>query len=56
MMNIYTVFVQRDGEERWFNFAIMSQEQVNLLGQAFHEITRIETWNGETAYERKTVH
>lgn len=55
-MNIYTIYVERDGEEKWFNLALNSTEQVELLGEAFPDVTRIETWDHKTVYERRTVH
>lgn len=58
-MNIYHVYLTRDGSEKWFALALYSTEQAELLGQAFPEITRIETWNGDVVFQgkaKRTVH
>lgn len=58
-MNIYHIYLRRDGAEQWFALALYSQEQATLLGKAFPDVSRIETWNGEIVYNRKrkaTVH
>ncbi|EKS29288.1 hypothetical protein [Afipia felis] len=46
-MNIYHVYITRDGQEKWIALALYSTEQAELLGQAFPDITRIETWSGD---------
>lgn len=59
MMNIYHVYIMRDDQEKWIALALYSTEQAILLGQALHEIIRIETWNGDVVYKAKhkrTVH
>lgn len=58
-MIVYHIFLNRDGTEKWIALALLSQEQAMLLGKAFPEITRIETWLGEVVYKAKqkpTVH
>ena len=55
-MNIYTIYVERDGEEKWFNLMLNGEDQVSLLATAFPDISRIETWDEKPVYERKTVH
>lgn len=52
-MMVYHVYVDRDGTEKWFALAMYSTEQVLLLGNAFPEIARIETWLGDVVYKRK---
>lgn len=59
MMNIYHVYIMRDDIEKWIALALYSTEQAELLGQAFPDITRIETWSGDVVYKAKhkrTVH
>jgi hypothetical protein len=58
-MNIYHVYIMRDDLEKWIALALYSTEQAELLGQAFPDITRIETWSGDVVYKSKhkrTVH
>jgi hypothetical protein len=58
-MNIYHVYITRDGQEKWIALALYSTEQAELLGQAFPDISRIETWSGDEIYKAKhkrTVH
>lgn len=52
-MNIYTIYVDKDGFEKWFNFMIYDQDAVNILATVFESITRIETWDGKPVYESK---
>lgn len=56
MIMVYHVYIERDGEEKWIALGLLGEEQAHLLGEAFPEITRIETWLGNPVYERKTVH
>ena len=60
-MNIYHVFIDDDpngAEQGGFMvaLALYSLEQVITLGQSFPTISRIDTWDGNNIYERKTVH
>lgn len=58
-MMVYHVYVDRDGAEKWFALGLLSTEQAVLLGQAFPDITRVETWLGDVVYSSKrkrTVH
>lgn len=56
MMIVYHVYIQRDGAEKWIALGLLGDEQASLLGQAFPDITRIETWLGTEVYKRKKVH
>lgn len=56
MMIVYHVFIKRDGAEKWIALGLLGNEQAELLGQAFPDITRIETWNGVEVFKRKMVH
>lgn len=55
-MNIYHVFI--DDTEGGFMIAVClySADQVRLVGESFPTISRIDTWDGNNIYERKTVH
>lgn len=55
-MMVYHIFIERDGAEKWIALGLLSEEQAQLLGKAFPDITRIETWLGTEVYERRTVH
>ena len=60
-MNIYHVFIDDDSsstEQGGFMIAlaIYSANQVLLLGESFPTVSKIETWDGESVYTRKTVH
>ena len=60
-MNIYHVFIDDDSsstEQGGFMIAlaIYSANQVLLLGESFPTDSKIETWDGESVYTRKTVH
>lgn len=56
-MNIYHVYIEyrHDGDFSIL-MALYSVEQVLLLGGSLSEIARIESWNGDVIYQRKTVH
>lgn len=55
-MNIYHVFVDDTEGGFMVALALYSLEQVITLGQSFPTISRIDTWDGNNIYERKTVH
>jgi hypothetical protein len=55
-MLVYHIYIERDGAEKWIALGLLGSEQAQLLGQAFPDITRIETWLGDEVYERRTVH
>lgn len=59
MMQVYHIYIDRDGEEKWIALGLLGNEQAVLLGQAFPDIIRIETWLGDVVYKSKrkrTVH
>lgn len=57
-MMVYHVYIERDGAEKWIALGLLSTDQAELLGAAFRDITRIETWLGDVVYKakRKVVH
>lgn len=57
-MMVYHVYIDRDGAEKWIALGLLSTDQAELLGKAFPDITRIETWLGDVVYKAKkrTVH
>lgn len=55
MMQVYHIYIDRDGTEKWIAIGLISDEQAKLLGQAFPDITKIETWLGAEVYQRRTV-
>lgn len=58
-MMVYHVYIERDGAEKWIALGLLSADQAQLLGQAFPDITRIESWLGDVVYKSKrkrTVH
>lgn len=57
-MMVYHVYINRDGAEKWIALGLLSAEQATLLGQAFPDIIRIETWLGDVVYKAKkrTIH
>lgn len=59
MMMVYHIYIERDGAEKWIALGLLGDEQAQLLGQAFPDITKIETWLGVEVYRSKrkrTVH
>lgn len=59
LMLVYHVYIERDGAEKWIALDLLSSDQAELLGKAFPDITRIETWLGDVVYTSKrkqTVH
>ncbi len=56
-MNIYHVFIDDDTDTGFMiALALYSPEQVVTVGESFPTISRIDTWDGNNIYERKTVH
>lgn len=55
-MNIYHVFIDDDQGGFMIAVGLYSDEQVRLVGESFPTIAKIETWNGDSIYERRTVH
>lgn len=55
-MNIYHIYIKRGGTERWIALGLYSESQAQLVGSAFPEVTRIETWDGHEVYRKRTVH
>lgn len=53
-MLVYHVYIERDGSEKWIALGLLGNEQATLLGHAFPEITRIETWLGDPVYAQKS--
>jgi len=59
MLTVFHIFIMRDGQEKWIALGLLGEEQAQLLGNAFPEVTRIETWTGTEVYRAKskrTVH
>lgn len=52
-MIVYHVYIERDGTEKWIALGLLGSEQAELLGAAFPDITRIETWLGTEVYKSK---
>lgn len=55
-MNIYHIYINRDGKEGWIALGLYSESQAQLVGSAFPEVSRIETWDGHEVYRKRTVH
>jgi hypothetical protein len=55
-MNIYHVFIDDNEGGFMIALAIYSPGQVKTLGESFPTISKIETWDGEAVYTRRTVH
>jgi hypothetical protein len=56
-MNIYHVFIEPEKEEPFMiALAIYSIDQALLIGSAFPVIAKIETWDGDAVYTKRTVH
>lgn len=55
-MNIYHVFIDDTEGGFMVALALYSLEQVQLVGESFPTISRIDTWDGNNIYERRTVH
>jgi hypothetical protein len=54
-MMVYHVYIDRDDTEKWIALGLLSVDQAELLGKAFPDISRIETWLGDVVYKRKRL-
>jgi len=56
-MNIYHVFIEPHDEDPFMiALGLYSVSQVRLVGESFPAIAKIETWDGEAVYTKRTVH
>ena len=53
MLTVFHIYIERDGAEKWIALGLLGEEQACLLGAAFPDITRIETWLGHEVYKSK---
>jgi hypothetical protein len=56
-MNIYHVFIEPEKEEPFMiAVGLYSASQARLVGESFPAVAKIETWDGDAVYTKRTVH
>lgn len=54
-MNVYHIFIDDNAGGFMIAVALSSFDQARLIGDSFISVSKIETWDGDSVYTRKTL-